>query len=236
MSHDALKEVRGVVEGGVWTDTKLLGDDSWEGEKATSSEHSEVVQAAIVPKTPAQEDREIISSVIKNPEFIGALVREIEKRMLMASGRPTGTSVLQQITNEREDAIDNVRKWIETTQSTRAVELSSESQTAMSKIVKLEEMIATLEMRIEELMASTVSQIAQEKEIIEEACKILQDRRREDDLTSHHTPSEVTRMEMRTAELDQQITRMSKKLVVPTREEKSEQPAAKNRRKFGALF
>jgi len=233
MADTTLDQVAEIQEGGVWTSTNLLGEETWTGEAATTSSNEPREHTTITPKTPAQEDKELLVSVLKNPDFISALLRELERTMLKQSGRSPHTSLLQQVTNEREEAVQRVREWVAATQQTHSVSEHEDSKETQAKMKSLEEKIISLELKIEELMTTAVTQKSQEKEMIDEAYKILQERRRED-IGSERTPSEVTRMEQRTIELDRQIARMQE--ITPTMSTSPKTVAAKNKKKFGSLF
>jgi DNA repair exonuclease SbcCD ATPase subunit len=232
MADETLNQVARIQEGGVWDDQNILGDDTWSGEVATKSEPLTTPLRQFTPKTPSQEDKEIINRVVKDPNFIAAITREIERKMLRDSGRSVGVSILQQVTNEREESIKRIRDWITTAQQTNAVAESNQSKEAASRISSLEEKIVSLELKLGELMSTAVSHKSQEKEMIEQAYKILQENRREEN-GSQQTPSEITRMEERTNELDSQINRFQQQL---NQKPVSAPPAQKNRRKFGTLF
>jgi hypothetical protein len=235
MDNETLKEVEQVQQGGIWTSDNLLGDTNWEGEKATKSETPEGTASIAASQTPAQEDAQTLLALLKEPECLAALVREIERKMLRDSGRPTGTSLLRQITQEQEESIKKVRDWFAAQQQTVSAAEKESMSEDKRRIAALSEKIASLELQVQELLSTTVTQNSREKEMIEEAYKIITERRREE-IGSERTPSEITRMEQRTAELQTAIQRHTAQLAESPTTPTLVSAPARNRKKFGTLF
>jgi uncharacterized small protein (DUF1192 family) len=233
MASDTLRQVGELQQGGVWTSDDLLGDDSWGGEPATRPAESKDKQVNFKPRTPEQEDAEDLAKYVRDPAFVESIARAIEKKMLLNSGRQSKTSLIQQLTQEKDEAIERVKDWITTTQMTQSVKSQDDSSQALSRVEALEEKIISLEQKVSELMHTAVDQKSEEREMINEAYQIIKNQRN-DEIGSDHTPSEVSRLDRRTAELTAQIQRLqteAQRIPKPPAG-----PAKNNQRKFGSLF
>jgi len=235
MSDNTLEEIRSLEHGGVWNTDKLIPDDSWTGEVSTLEASKDQNTKVLTPKTPAQEDKETLSSLIGNPTVISALTREIERCMLRVSGRSVHTSVVQQMTDERELMEKRIRDWIITQRQTESVKLSDESKSLASRMNAIDEKLATLENRLTELMTTNATHLEAERELIQDAANIVRSRR-EEEIGSNQTPSEVSRMERRAEQLNEEIMKLRSSPEVTIARVGFKSTVATNKSKFGKLF
>lgn len=155
--------------------------------------------------------------------------------MLRDSGRDTRTSLIRQLTAEQEQSIEKVRDWFAAQQQTASKSVVESNSEDRRRLDALSEKLANLELQIQELLTTSVSQSTKEKEMIEEAYKIIQERRREE-IGSDQTPSEISRMEQRTQVLQETIKRHTDQLINSPVTPTLVSAPSRNKKKFGSLF
>lgn len=237
MSDSVLEEIRQVSAGGVWDNKPLIPDESWQGESATKPEADTKTAGdkQTIPRTPAQEDKDVLNKVIGNSEVVAALAREVERKLLRNAGRSPHTSIIQQMTSERDGEIRALRDWIISQKETEPAAGKIDTSAQEARMAKLEERIISIEGKIIEIVASSAPDRTKELEMINEAHRIITMQRQEE-IGSDQTPSELSRLERRAGELEDEIGKL-RSIAKPT----SPLPpppkvTSKNLRKFGKLF
>jgi uncharacterized coiled-coil protein SlyX len=229
------EERAAVAIGGIWTDENLDQTLDWQGE-TTGGVAAEQSSVTHTPQTPEQINTQLLDRANITSDVLGAIIARVEKKIV--GGKNSGhSSILEMIETAMANESRKVHEWLESQDkklSAVTENLSSSQTVKQSDIDRLDEKLRILEEKISAIITESTAHKTEEFTIINEAAKIIKDRRATEELEVESTPSILGRMETRADQLNTQLRSLepyvasAHKSVIAA----AQRPAAV-RRKFG---
>jgi hypothetical protein len=191
-----------VNKGGIWADENLDQPIDWAGETGSSAAaiDKEVIHT---PKTHKAIEAEVLASASVTSDVINIITSRVEQALLRSSGSAEKT-IVQMVEAKLFAHSDKIKKWIDG-QNTRLAELENQlKDTKSSQIDKLDERIASIELKIDSVIGSITQHGPEEARVLHEAYQIIKDRKSSDD-GDRSEPSVYNRMEQRLGSLNEQL-------------------------------
>jgi len=203
MTVDEEREL--VAKGGIWSDENLAQALDWKGETVgdRASANADVTHT---PKTTEQITTEILEQAKITPDVLNAVTSRVESSIL--KGKSSGTSLIEMVEKALNDQNDRTQLWIDS-QTKRLDQLAKTADLAKGvkrdDIDRLDEKLRILEEKVSAIIIDQASNKTEEFAIINEASKILKERRATEELEVESTPSIVGRMETKAEQLQAQL-------------------------------
>jgi len=223
-------ERQAIAEGGVWSDENIMESLEYAGE--SGSAHAAENALATHPQlTSAQIDAKILEQANIDPAMIAAITARVEARL---------SSSLMSVMTNRENAMTASNRSVESKVDTWIEKLSTEMKSqgltaaARDELARLEERIAQLEQKLDAVVKTVTTHGPEEVRMIQEAYRIIKDRRAVEESDIASEPSVVARMASRTEAITEQLRVLEP--VVETARLATVNTAAQRRKKFGRMI
>lgn len=236
--NEVAREQQTVAKGGVWSDENLEQSLDWQGETVGADASIDSAKT-YTPKTTEETTSEILTSAKISPDVINAVTQRVERQIL--AGKSSGhNSLIELVQKAMQDETAKVEAWL-TAQEKRIGTLTATQARQMdvrqADLDRLDEKIRVMEEKISALIAETTTGKTEEFAVLNEAAKILKDRRATEEMETESTPSIINRMELRTEQLNEQLRTLEPYVAAADRTvvQQASRPAAA-RRKFGKVM